>query len=101
MFLGLPVLVTQTLTAAPQILVSERYCNTLGRTTGGSPYRKRLEFLLKFGIGIFLEYIDGATGSYFLAMLAGGAAGMWYAAKIAIRKLLRRKTRDELPETTE
>lgn len=48
-----------------------------------------------------LGYIDGATGSYFLAMLAGGAAGMWYAAKVAIRKVLRRRLKDGLPETTE
>lgn len=47
-----------------------------------------------------LGYIDGASGSYFLAMLAGGVAGMWYFAKAAVRKLFKSKSRDEEPDST-
>ena len=51
--------------------------------------------------GTFLNltgYIDAGTGSYLLAAIAGGAAGVWFFIRSSIARLRGRKFDDAAPD---
>ena len=44
-------------------------------------------------------YIDAGTGSYLLAAIASGAAGVWFFIRSNVAKLRGRKFEDPTPES--